>query len=56
MGLPLSQVSTKANSSKLASMISATLLSKPARSAAEVLPQASLALLAAITALSISSF
>ena len=50
IGLPLSHVSTRANSSKLASIISATLLSNAALVAAGVLPHASFAALAASTA------
>ena len=52
----MSQVSTKANSSRLASIRSATLFSILARSETDVFPQASFAVFAAATALFTSSF
>ncbi len=55
IGLPLSQVSASGESSRFSSMRSAILFRILARSAGEVLPQASLALCAASSASSMSS-
>jgi hypothetical protein len=56
MGLPLSQVSATARSSRFASMTSAILLSTAARGVAVVFPQAGAALWAASRARSMSSW